>query len=44
MASFGPRNCRNYPFDAVDSEIDQCGYTFERVLKSKWKRFAELAR
>jgi hypothetical protein len=23
-----PTNCRTYPFDASDSEIDQCGYTF----------------
>lgn len=25
-----PNNCRNYPIDAVDSEIDQCGYTFAK--------------
>ena len=25
-----PSNCRNYPFDRVDSEIKQCGYTFEK--------------
>lgn len=25
-----PANCRNYPFDAADSEIDTCGYTFKR--------------
>lgn len=24
-----PGNCRNYPFDKVDSEIEQCGYSFE---------------
>ena len=24
-----PANCRNYPFDAKDSEIDTCGYTFK---------------
>ncbi len=24
-----PANCRNYPFDAKDSEIDTCGYTFQ---------------
>lgn len=24
-----PANCRNYPFDAVDSEIDTCGFTFK---------------
>jgi hypothetical protein len=24
-----PANCRNYPFDAVDAEIDQCGYSFK---------------
>lgn len=23
-----PANCRNYPFDAKDSEIDTCGYSF----------------
>ena len=27
-----PANCHNYPFDARDSEIDQCGYTFKRTL------------
>ncbi|MGK5084453.1 hypothetical protein WDW37_14255 [Bdellovibrionota bacterium FG-1] len=25
-----PTNCRNYPFDARDSEVDQCGYSFKR--------------
>jgi hypothetical protein len=31
-----PANCRNYPFDRMDSEIDQCGYTFKpaRVVQS----------
>ena len=24
-----PANCRNYPFDQVDSEIDQCGFRFK---------------
>jgi hypothetical protein len=24
-----PVNCFNYPFDEVDSEIDQCGFTFK---------------
>jgi hypothetical protein len=24
-----PANCRNYPFDAVDSEIDTCGFKFD---------------
>lgn len=24
-----PANCKNYPFDAKDSEIDTCGYTFK---------------
>jgi hypothetical protein len=24
-----PANCRNYPFDAVDSEVDQCGFSFK---------------
>ena len=23
-----PANCRNYPFDAVDSEVDICGFKF----------------
>ncbi len=25
-----PANCRNYPFDSRDSEIDQCGFKFKR--------------
>jgi len=25
-----PANCRNYPFDAIDSEIDTCGYKFDK--------------
>lgn len=25
-----PANCKNYPFDAVDSEIDQCGFSFKK--------------
>jgi len=28
-----PANCRNYPFDARDSEIDTCGYTFKPTGK-----------
>ena len=24
-----PTNCRSYPFDKTDSEIDQCGYKFK---------------
>lgn len=24
-----PANCRNYPFDQKDAEIDTCGYTFK---------------
>src|ERR1700733_11460442 len=28
-----PANCRNYPFDAKDSEIDTCGYTFKPAAK-----------
>lgn len=24
-----PANCRNYPFDKVDAEIDQCGFRFD---------------
>ncbi len=23
-----PANCRIYPFDAIDSEIDECGFRF----------------
>jgi hypothetical protein len=23
-----PANCRNYPFDRKDAEIDRCGYSF----------------
>ena len=23
-----PANCKNYPFDKIDSEIDACGYKF----------------
>jgi hypothetical protein len=30
-----PANCRNYPFDRVDAEIDQCGYKFKPESKSK---------
>lgn len=26
-----PSNCRNYPFDAIDSEVETCGFTFERT-------------
>ena len=25
-----PANCRNYPFDAIDSEVEKCGYKFEK--------------
>ncbi len=28
-----PANCRNYPFDAQDAEIDTCGYTFKPAPK-----------
>jgi hypothetical protein len=24
-----PANCRNYPFDAIDSEVEQCGFRFK---------------
>ncbi|MFL5815450.1 MAG: hypothetical protein ACJ763_17880 [Bdellovibrionia bacterium] len=24
-----PANCRNYPFDKLDAEIDQCGFRFD---------------
>jgi len=30
-----PANCRNYPFDATDSEIDQCGYRFSQSTLSQ---------
>ncbi len=26
-----PANCRNYPFDAIDSEVDTCGFTFKKA-------------
>lgn len=26
-----PANCRNYPFDVIDSEIKQCGFSFKDV-------------
>lgn len=26
-----PANCRNYPFDAVDSEVEQCGFRFKSI-------------
>lgn len=26
-----PANCRNYPFDRVDSEVDQCGFRFKQT-------------
>lgn len=26
---FRPWACKNYPFDAVDSEVDQCGFRFK---------------
>jgi uncharacterized protein len=28
-----PGNCRNYPLDATDSEIEQCGYTFAKPTR-----------
>ena len=24
-----PANCHNYPFDKIDSEVDQCGFKFK---------------
>lgn len=30
-----PTNCRTYPFDVIDSEIDTCGYKFVNPEKSK---------
>lgn len=24
-----PANCKNYPFDRIDSEVDQCGFSFK---------------
>jgi len=29
-----PANCRNYPFDALDSEVDSCGFTFAAAKES----------
>jgi hypothetical protein len=29
-----PANCRNYPFDSKDAEIDTCGYTFKPKPKT----------
>lgn len=26
-----PGSCRNYPFDAVDSEIERCGFKFPKA-------------
>lgn len=37
-----PANCRTYPLDATDSEIEQCGYTFKGP--NPWKSSAESAR
>lgn len=25
-----PANCRNYPFDEIDSEVEQCGFKFKK--------------
>ncbi len=25
-----PANCRNYPFDSTDDEVDTCGYSFKK--------------
>lgn len=25
-----PANCRNYPFDVIDSEVDRCGFKFKK--------------
>ena len=35
-----PANCRNYPFDVTDSEIDTCGYTFKPTSKKQESRVA----
>lgn len=29
-----PVNCRNYPFDEIDSEIDQCGFKFKKGMRN----------
>ena len=26
-----PANCKNYPFDEADSEVDQCGFKFKKT-------------
>jgi hypothetical protein len=28
-----PENCRNYPFDVIDSEIERCGFKFAQPEK-----------
>lgn len=30
-----PANCRNYPFDAIDSEVDRCGFKFKKPKNPK---------
>ena len=30
-----PANCRNYPFDSKDAEIDTCGYSFPSVSQNE---------
>ena len=30
-----PANCRNYPFDQIDSEIAGCGFTFPQDSKQE---------
>ena len=30
-----PYNCRNYPFDAADAEIDACGFKFKEPTQVK---------
>jgi hypothetical protein len=37
-----PANCRTYPLDATDSEIENCGYSFKGP--NPWKSSAESAR
>lgn len=29
-----PANCRNYPFDEMDAEIDHCGFSFKKPDQS----------
>jgi len=38
-----PANCRNYPFDAIDSEIEACGYKFPASASARVAAIPEKA-